>query len=626
MSDTRAGPGDPAGGSEPTAGTGEPSAVVGSAGEDTGTRLVREIGWPSAFWNTLGGAALMVFSVGYIAVLDGPVSVLIWVVSVVIGFFMCFIYAEMASAFPDKSGGPSVFGAWTWGRHLKLFSPVDIMAYWFAWSPIIAIGALLIGDYVKAQWFPGQNWSLNFLFFHINFPFVVGLVTVLALLYINHFGIKESSWISAAMGIFAMVPLALLILIPIFRGQIHLSYLHPFVTPNGTWLSWQTFELICAGLFVAGWSAYAAEISVAYTAEFTRPKRDTPLAIFASAGINLFFYGLGPFVLLTAVGVKGLQGDPSTALRPLASIAFGPLAGVFIVFLIAALVLSIQTTVLGSARTIYQASKDRWTFGYFRWTSKDGVPLKAMATDIVFNIFLMLLGNPIAILAASTIGYLSFHMINTLAGYMFDKHHGRAKPDSYFEPRKPTYFSPKTLIRLGIVWTAVNFVLIFVGSPSWGWSRLALGWAIVLVGIPIWYFRQWSERRRVTRPAGPAGHAAAGRAWGREGGRLREGGVTMSGEIMDDVRQIDCESGEFDHCEVDESEVEQAERRRGPAPDAWRLVPMGAYLLVLGLFFYLVQWQGWQAWGYPVGLTVLGVWMVGFLVARGNARNTWYWW
>ena len=95
---------------------------------------------------------------------------------------------------------------------------------------------------------------------------------------------------------------------------------------------------------------------------------------------------------------------------------------------------------------------------------------------------------------------------------------------------------------------------------------------------------------------------------------------------MNEPRLIDCESGDLDHCELDESETEQVERHRGPAPDAWRLVPMGAYLVVLGLFFYLVQWQGWQDWGYPVGLAVLGVWMVGFLVARRNARTTWYRW
>ena len=95
---------------------------------------------------------------------------------------------------------------------------------------------------------------------------------------------------------------------------------------------------------------------------------------------------------------------------------------------------------------------------------------------------------------------------------------------------------------------------------------------------------------------------------------------------MEDIQQIACDAGETEYCEVDESDTEKAERLRGENPDAWRLLPMGAYLAVLGVFFYLVQWQGWQDWGYPAGLVALGVWMVGFLVARHNVRTTWYRW
>ena len=74
------------------------------------TELVRAIHWSDAFWIASGVPALLVFSVGYIAILDGPVSVLVWVASVLIGLGMAFVYAEMAGMFPEKSGGPPVFG------------------------------------------------------------------------------------------------------------------------------------------------------------------------------------------------------------------------------------------------------------------------------------------------------------------------------------------------------------------------------------------------------------------------------------------------------------------------------------------------------------------------------------
>ena len=104
------------------------------------SKLVRAIHWTDAFWIASGVPALLVFSVGYIAVLDGPVSVAIWFASVLIGLAMAFVYAEMAGMFPEKSGGPPVFGAQAWKRYVRPIAPLNIWGYWFAWSPVLAIG------------------------------------------------------------------------------------------------------------------------------------------------------------------------------------------------------------------------------------------------------------------------------------------------------------------------------------------------------------------------------------------------------------------------------------------------------------------------------------------------------
>ena len=292
------------------------------------------------------------------------------------------------------------------------------------------------------------------------------------------------------LAITSLVPLALMIIVPIFQGKVHPSNLSPFTVPGAH--GWHTFELICAGLFVAAWSAYAFETSVVYTAEFRRPQRDTPLAIFGSGGLCLFFYGLGPFILYAVVGGAKIQEDPKTALVPLANSVFGTAGGLLIGLLLVALLLSINTAILGSSRTLYQASKDSWTFRFMQWTSPRGVPLKAMGFDVVFNLLLMMLGNPIYILAASTVGYMIFNTLNLIAGYLLRKD----APDA----ARP-YRAPTSMIRLGIVFAAVNFVLLFVGAPSWGWKYVGLGWLIVLAGIAIYYYRAWTDRRLPGRVA-----------------------------------------------------------------------------------------------------------------------------
>jgi O-antigen/teichoic acid export membrane protein len=79
-----------------------------------------------------------------------------------------------------------------------------------------------------------------------------------------------------------------------------------------------------------------------------------------------------------------------------------------------------------------------------------------------------------------------FNTLNLIAGYLLRKDAPAAG--------RP-YRAALTLIRLGVVFAAVNFVLLFVGAPSWGWKYVGIGWGIVVVGIAIYYYRAWSDRR-----------------------------------------------------------------------------------------------------------------------------------
>lgn len=454
--------------------------------------LARTLTWFDGFSIALGVPALLLFSVGSIVVLTGTLSPLIWIVSVSIGLLQAFIFAEMASLFPRKSGGHSLYGAEAWRRVNRFLPPVTVWGNWFAWSPVLALGSLLIGSYVTTQWFPSQDWEVEFGPFSITFGTLVGAGVLLLIFWVNHFSIKYSARVQQVLGVISLLPIALLLTVPVFEGHVDVDRLTPIEPIGGDWWSWDTLTMIAAGLFVAAWSAYAFETTICYTAEYRNPGKDAPRAIIAAGLLNVVFYGLGPIVLLGAVGSERIAEDPSVAFAPLAQDTFGAGADVVIALLVIAFVLIINTAILGSARTLYQASADGYTVRGLQKLSKRQVPVRAMGFDVVFNLFLMLLGNPVAILAASTVGYMVTNVLDLLGGRMLRKN---------TEGIEAPYRAPNAVMALAIPFAAVNFILLFLGGPSWGWDAVGLGWGIVLVSIPVYLYRHWSDSREGGAPS-----------------------------------------------------------------------------------------------------------------------------
>lgn len=453
-----------------------------SAGEAFG--LARTLTWWDGFNIGLGVPVLLLFSVGSIAVLTGTLSPLIWVISVFIGFLQAFVWAEMAGLFPRKSGGHSLYGSEALRRYNRFLPPMNIWGNWFAWSPVLAISGLLIGSYAQTEWLPGQDWSYGWGPFKFSMATVIGAAVLLLIFWINHFSIKSSARTQLALGVVSLLPLALLILVPLFQGRVDVDNLTPFAPPDSAWLSWDTVVTFAAGLFVAAWSAYAFETVICYTAEYKNPAKDAPRAIIAAGLLNLVFYALGPIVLLGVVGSETIAKDPAVAFAPLAHDVFGTGSDIVIALLIIALVLIINTAILGSARTLYQASAEGYTFRGFQVLSKRKVPVRAMGFDVGVNLLLMLLGTPIYILAASTVGYMVTNVLDGIAGWLLRRDTSTVKA---------AYRAPRIAMSLILVFAGLNFVFQFLGGPSWGWTAMGLGWGIVLISIPIYLYRRHTD-------------------------------------------------------------------------------------------------------------------------------------
>jgi amino acid transporter len=494
--------------------------------------LHRKIGWQGAFWVASGVPALVLFSIGAIAATVGKPSWLVWMLSIGFGFIQAFTYAEIAGLFPHKSGGASVYGAVAWVRYSKFIAPVSVWCNWFAWSPVLAIGSGLAAGYILSALFAPDavinTWQITLfdlsfikagLALRINATFILGAAVLMTVFSIQHGGILRSAKATMILGVTALIPLMLIGLVPILTGDMPQANFFPLAplgydsTGNvidGIW-NIDGWKLMAGGLFIAAWSTYGFETAVCYTREFRNPKTDTFKAIFYSGLLCIAVFtlvplafqahlGLGHLVTPAVTDASGAVTTPAAyngMLAPdiysgmgvaaaLSSMLGGGkvIAGILVIMLVLALLLSIMTSMAGSSRTLYQASVDGWLPKYLSHVNEHGAPTPAMWTDLCFNLILLMMSDYVFVLAASNVGYIIFNFLNLNAGWI----HRLDRPN-WSRP----YKAPAILLMLGGLLSFVNLALMGLGADIWGAGTLKAGLIFASLILPVFVFRHYVQ-------------------------------------------------------------------------------------------------------------------------------------
>lgn len=498
--------------------------------------LHRKIGWQGAFWVASGVPALVLFSMGAISATVGKPAWLIWMISISFGFIQAFTYAEIAGLFPHKSGGASVYGAVAWVRYSKFIAPVSVWCNWFAWSPVLAIGSGLAGGYIMGALFEPDavinTWQITLLdlgglkeglSLRINAVFIVGVTLLLAVFAIQHGGILRSAKTTTVLGLTALVPLMVIGLVPLITGDVMVDNFFP-LTPlafdsvgnviDGAW-DLPGWTLMAGGLFIAAWSTYGFETAVCYTREFKNPKTDTFKAIIYSGLLCIAVFtlvpmafqgnlGLGQMVSPAVVDAAGTVLSPAVYDGMLAADIYSGMgvakvlssmlgdsaviANILVVMFVLALMLSIMTSMAGSSRTLYQASVDGWLPKYLSHVNEHGAPTRAMWTDLVFNLGLLLMSDYVFVLAISNVGYIIFNFLNLNSGWI----HRMDRPN-WSRP----YRTPTILLVMGGILAYVNLMLMGLGANIWGEGTLMTGLLFATLIIPVFMYRHYVQDKGV---------------------------------------------------------------------------------------------------------------------------------
>jgi amino acid transporter len=473
---------------------------------EDGSGLKREIGWAHAVWVATGAPALVLFSIGAIAATVGSPSWAVWVVSVCIASFQMFTYAEVCGMFTHKSGGTAISGSMAWLKYGKVFPAISAWTYWLGWTPVIAIGTSLASGYVLSALFPATSvvntWNFVLLnigggvALQINATFFLSLFLVLVCFLIQSKGILSIARVQMVFAISSLVPLGLIGIVPLVTGDAPLAHFTPFVplahdakgnVITGSW-NMSGITLFAAGLFIAAWSTYGLETALVYTREFTNPKKDTVKAAIGISLVCLFFYTLVPLSFQGALGLTGML-DPGIYSGAGVGLAMAHMVGftgwgvdIIIVMLLVTLLLSVMAAIAGSARTLFQSSKDGFLPKYLSQTNKNGTPTRAMWTDLSLNVVLLTISNDVLLLAISNVCYLTFIFMNLQSGWI----HRMDRPDWVRHFKAPNW-----LLGIGAALGFFDMFLIGMGANSYGNGVLLWGFVTVFAIVPIFLYRHY---------------------------------------------------------------------------------------------------------------------------------------
>ncbi|WP_323120111.1 APC family permease [Burkholderia alba] len=483
-----------------------------------GHTLHRGLTWKDAFWVTSGVPAGVLFTIGGVCATIGQPAWAIWIAAITMGLIQSATYAEISGLFPHKSGGASVYGAIGWVRYSKLIAPVSVWCNWLAWSPMLALGCGLAASYALTSLFPADaailhwQWTLADLGFikpglslRINATFVIAALLLLVTFKLQHSGASKAARTQRILGIASLTPLLIVGIVPFVTGDVPMSNLLPLL-PLGhdaqgnltaaTFGSWNGQGVVMAlgAMFMAGWASYGFETAVCYTREFRDPRRDTAKAIFWSGALCLVVMTLVPLAFQGALGTAAMLdpkiGDGTGVAAAMAKIVGGGawVANAVVVMLMLSILLIVMTSMMGSSRTLYQASVDGWLPKYLSHVNEHGSPTRAMWTDLGFNLVLLMMSDYMTVLSISNVCYMLFVFLNLQSGWIHRMDRG-----NWERPfRCPTW-----LLVLGGVCGYANLVYVGAGANLQGEGTLRNGLIAMLLIVPVFLYRHyWQDRGR----------------------------------------------------------------------------------------------------------------------------------
>ena len=481
----------------------------GRSSPEIQTSLHRGTNWWGAFVIGLAGTILVTGIVPFAVASMGAAAIPTIALVVIIGLIVCLCMGEIAALLPHRTGGMPSFAydcfkplGETTARHV---GGVSAWSYWLGWFPVAPINMILASGYIASLFHVPLGRSLLPLG-TLGSPVSVSVLIItfvgLLILFVPcYLGIRLGTTFATVLGVVAMVPLTLLIILPVFKpSSFHWSNISGFhfADPKSS-----GFIFFMAWVFVISWNAIGMEAAACYIGECRNPARDAKIALTAEGLYGVFVYIATAVVFVGVLGASLKTIDPLTLYTDFANHIFGSGSWVQYVIgipLIFALLLSVLNAIMGSGRSLFQAAEDRLLPRFFLHKNKHHTPDRAMLFNLGAAMIVALFGSPVRIYIFSNVGYV-IAVVVSLVGYFLMR---QLQPERVSPFRLPSWFRYIALTCGAFLafdyfvggWNSPRIVV----GPKEGHFLFIFGLVIVAAYIPLYFWRKLSDQRRGIDP------------------------------------------------------------------------------------------------------------------------------
>jgi len=474
-----------------------------SASAEGVVQVQRTLSWRHGFTVALGVPVLILPSISVFSGIIGVFAIVVWMLSVFQGFMQNLAYGELASRYPNAPGLPGFAQAVFRGnKGLDEYGPgkfiggLSAWCYWFAWNPVLSIFSILIANYLISifGWasIGDSPWLSKLL------ALGVGAVIFTSLILINHAGVGGGAKAGYLLAALSLIPLFVISISTFATGHFHMANITTNVFPADWSWNFQGVLMFFGIMALAQWSACAWETAAIYGPQYKQPKKDIPKALFGCGIVCIFTYFLVQTACTGALGVEGIAANADDPMLAVARMSMGEVGAIIsIVMLLAAMVLIIQTALLGSSNAMASMAEEGNLPKFLGNRNKHGVPFLAMLVISAFNLLLILLGDSAAsILAASALGYVVANII-ALFSYVKASRTWKDNPGNEEE----IFHAPKGWVYVALFFGLLQVIfylagIMIINIGDYGVPNTLIGVVIILCFIPLWLWAMWGTKRK----------------------------------------------------------------------------------------------------------------------------------